>query len=322
MPHQGAGDRALAKAKLRQTIQEELASRTVQDATENRSTEIVELTTHRQTAKDIAFACDNLEKLLCELEVHADARTQFDQAGNVLDPDPNRQAELDGQRHEVRRLRALAADDTTMETTSVSDYSADPKAPDVFQDASFSEVAGEIHASLEKIVQSIETLTGLVADNPQWWNSAIVMRRIKTHTIRSNYHARRAKEWGNHLRSHMLVTSAQLNRGALEANKELLTLKKQMEASTRRKEELEEKRKLMRVEGQELQKDVERLQLEQQSLSKRMLHMGEEMGMNKPDAARVEAVLLLQKLLEVRPDLRDSIDMMVSYCLTTPFSAE
>lgn len=245
----------------------------------------------KQTSKEINLACNNLEKLLNELEIQTTLKNFDDK--NDFDP---LRIESEHAKNEIRRLRAFAADDTTMETTSVADYAADPEVPDVFAETPFNLETHEMITSVEKIQQSIDTLNNILSENPQWWNSAILVRRIKTHAVRANYHSRKTKLWGDHLRAHMLLTSSELNKTAQEGTEELQEIRKQMEHGSRKKAELEDKRAAERKENQELCREKDKLETERGILDAKLQALGEQMDVYHADSTRVELILLLRKL--------------------------
>ncbi|CUI14835.1 unnamed protein product [Bodo saltans] len=264
----------------------------------------------RQTAREISLACNNLEKLLEELEEHVDVREKerpVEQVDGAL--------EAEQARGEVRRLRAFAADDTTMETTSVGDYSADPDVPDIFADTPYSECTREMLTSSEKIENSINVLWTILSENPQWWNSAILVRRIKTHAIRANYHSRSGKAWGDHLRSHLLVSSTGLNKTSLEAHGEQHEIRRQLAAATQRRNDLEKKKKTVGDELNDIVTEKERLERQGATLERRLIDRGDEMSVFSPQVNRMEAILLLQKLKEADSSLRDDCETVLKWLM-------
>lgn len=265
----------------------------------------------RQATKEISLACSNLEKLLDDLENHASLRTM--DSSKPPKSDAIAHAEPDQLRGEVRRLRAFAADDTTMETTSVADYAADPEAPDMFRDTVFETEAVEMTTSVSKIQQSIQTLTVILNENPQWWNSPILVRRIKTHAIRSNYHSRKARVWGDHLRAHLLVSTTSLNKTSLEAQSELLELQKQAELCSKKVSDLDARKSALRKEAHQLQEEKGKLDAQSKLLLSQILNIGEENDVFRPDLSRMETILLLTKLGENVPSLTSDCRCVVSW---------
>lgn len=262
--------------------------------------------TQRQTTREITLVCSNLEKLLEELEEHVDVREK----DHKIENNSEGAQECEQARGEVRRLRAFAADDTTMETTSVGDYSADPEVPDIFSETPYSESTNEMFISASKIDESIGVLWTIISENPQWWNSAILVRRIKTHAIRSNYHARNGKAWGDHIRSHLLVSSTELNKTSNEAHAEQIEIRRQLAAATQRRLELDRKKNIVSNELHELVTEKERLERQTSVLERRMIDRGEEASVYSPQANRMEAILLLQKLMEADPSLRADCNLV------------
>ncbi len=154
---------------------------------------------------------------------------------------------------EVIALRAFASDDTTLETNSVADYSSDPPSAPLFSNHAVSDCVSAINESIQKIKESNDILSKIVKENPQWWNNAIVMRRTKTHCIRTNYHARKVRLWGDQCRSHLFVSSSIVNRVASDSTAELRELKLRLGQIESRKASLQESSRLLDEEHSYLQ---------------------------------------------------------------------
>jgi hypothetical protein len=271
-----------------------------------------DMESQRQTAREITLACSNLEKLLENLEEHVDVREKDQKKADAL----SEGTQGEQARGEVRRLRAFAADDTTMETTSVSDYSADPNVPDIFAETPYSASTNEMFVSAEKIESSINILWTIISENPQWWNSAILVRRIKTHAIRANYHARNGKAWGDHIRSHLLVSSTDLNKTSREAHSEQIEVRRQLLTANQRRIELEKKKAVVSDLLNEIVTEKEKLERQCSLHERRMIERGDDMGVFSPQVNRMEAVLLLQKLKEVDTPLGADCDLVLKWLAT------
>lgn len=304
------------KSQLAQSIRDHVTKYRVISDQQSVATESgFDLQEQRATSKEISNVCQEVEKLLDELETHASLRGGV---SSTSDEDQSRaHAERDQAKGEVRRLRAFAADDTTMETTSVADYSADPDVPDIFSEATFEEEAAEMTQSAQKIHSSMDTLSSILSENPQWWNSAILVRRIKTHAIRANYHARRVKAWGDHLRDHLLVNATELNRTASEGTLELDQLQKQLDHCRRRRQELEVRHANSNKAYAELQREYQRLLPEVERLREEAVNVGAQRGVYCPEANRVEAILLLEKLSASIPSLSSDAQLVAEWLSET-----
>jgi hypothetical protein len=151
---------------------------------------------------------------------------------------------------DVATLRMLASEDTSLETTSVADYGADPPPAPGYSTSSITAIVEELRESHRKMRESTEEIRGILAQAPHWWTSPIVMRRLKTHAIRMNYHARKFRKWGNQCRAHLFVSSSILNRAGNEGTVELRDLRGQLGTYEKRRERFRQRRvQLLQVAG-------------------------------------------------------------------------
>lgn len=277
-----------------------------------------DLEEHRETTQAVRYGCFNIDKLLETLHQHATMKMLDVEKGEQLEQ--QKRQELEIAHNEVKRLRAFAADDTAMETTSVADYAADPTIPDIFLDTPFTLEAAEIAESIRKVGESLDIVFQVVEENPQWWNSAVLLRRLKTYAVRANYHARRIKGWGDHLRSHMLVTSTQLNKVAIEGTKELLEMRGQFDVLHNRKESCKARLAELEEQEREMQSELARLEAERQVLDRKLINTGRTFSVMKPDVMRCEAILFMKKLAVAVPQLKENADTVAQWVAANEFA--
>jgi hypothetical protein len=211
----------------------------------------------------VAFGCQAVDSLLdrltaqtkaeelAEAQLINDVVTSYEREAEVVDGDV-----ID----EVATLRALASDDTSLETSSVPDYSAEPPPAPGYTSDSIIAIRDELEASHRKMCESAATLQSILLQAPHWWTSPVVTRRLKTHTIRIDYHARKFRKWSNQGRAHLFVSSSILNRAGQEATVDLHELRMQYSTYQKRVERLREKQRKL------------------QKLSEEILRVGEELG--------------------------------------------
>lgn len=242
MPRHAAGGATASglHAQLRSDIAAFLAQkRGTEERARANATRLLHLPAQSDNAAHVAVACRNVTRLLGQLRTD----TQLDAApGGASGGDDAAAANVsaaaalrnDAASDEVATLRAYASDDTTLETTSVADYAAEPPMPPRFSPGSVGACVGGAVESIAKIAASVGIIQGMLSEGAQWWGSAVVVRRLKTHAVRANYHARKVKSWGDQCRSHMFVSSSVVNRSAHNATAELRELRSQAAAAEAR----------------------------------------------------------------------------------------
>jgi hypothetical protein len=278
----------------------------------------------QQEVRDqVGFGCKTMDKLLDDLV----AQTKTDdlaEAQMLADTDNNDAADegdadlLD----EVSTLRALASDDTSLETSSVPDYSADPPPAPNFSTTSVMTIVEEMAASQKKMEESFETIRDILQASPHWWTSPIVMRRLKTHSIRINYHSRKCKKWGNQCRAHLFVSSNILNRAGQEATSDLREIRSQVTVYQKRRERLRLKRQRLLHIGDEITttgEDMTRLhdQLVPPILQRAIAASQEVLELETPlstmSTESAEAVLLVIGLARTFPEIEQHLRTLVQY---------
>ena len=267
--------------KLRQDLQAFVAKKSQSDAAASENAKwLLNLDEQNENVRHVAYSCSRINKMLEKL----DTDTVAEDPMAVLEaPTAKVEAKVD-EPDEVLALRAFASDDTTLETTSVADYAADPPAAPLFSDRCIAECVDVVSDSSEKCEQSISILTKLVRDHPQWWNSAIVVRRIKTHAIRTNYHARKIRLNGDQCRSHLFVSSSVVNRTAMDATADLRELKAKQIVIDERRRQLENVSDELDADNERLKKELERLEKELEVVNVDVeAAAGASLGMEQPE---------------------------------------
>jgi hypothetical protein len=272
---------------------------------------------HRETTDAVNCSCHNVDKLLEALYQHATVKMPDTDKGEPLEQ--QKRQELEIAQSEIKRIRAFAADDTAMETSSVADYSADAAVPNLFAETPFTLETAEIADAARKVGESMEIVFQVVEENPQWWNSAVLLRRLKTFTVRANYHARRIKRWGDHMRSHILVASTQLNKTGIEATYQLVEMRTQLESLRTRKEHCRKRMEELEKVEKELQEEFTKLETERELLDRKLINAGRNHNIVRPDVMRCEAYFFLKKLALAAPQLRDSAETLAQWVAANEF---
>lgn len=221
---------------------------------------------------------------------------------------------------ELTAMRALAADDMTLETASVSDYTAKPPPAPSYSVSCIGDTAAEMAVSGRKLAESGGIVHQLVSDHSQWWNSALVVRRLKTHSLRCNYHARKLLAWGAQCRSHLFVSNMALTKNALDATKELQELKKQQDAIASREAAAQQRLRSSVDAAKELQDGVEVLTKELQELNQQLFAAASErfhvvQTAEDTNSTLTDRCLFLGLLWKLRgaPLLRSHCDDLIQY---------
>jgi hypothetical protein len=278
----------------------------------------------QQDVKDqVGFGCKTMDKLLDELT--AQTKTDDLAEAQLLSDNTNGDVPDEGEADlldEVSTLRALASDDTSLETSSVADYSADPPSAPNFSTTSIVTIVEEMCASQRKMKESLDTISDILHASPHWWTSPIVMRRLKTHSIRVNYHARKCKKWGNQCRAHLFVSSNILNRAGQEATSDLRELRGSVVVYQKRRERLRLKRQRLQNIGDEIAQTGDEMTRLHDHLVPPIIQRAaavarEVLGLEGPPPTMTvesaESVLLIAGLANVFPEMAPHVPTLVRY---------
>lgn len=289
----------VSKAFLRRVIRRDIDSycqRRLQthDRARIAANRLLKLDSHNETVMHVADSCDRISKLLEQLQ----SETKIDDVADAPDIVAAKADDNPEELDEVQALRVFASDDTTLETSSVADYAADPPGAPLFSETCVPDCMDGVKTSSHKALGSVATLRHLITENAQWWNSAIVIRRLKTHAIRANYHMRKVRKWGDQCRSHLFVSNSILSKTALEATKELQEMKQQTETIRIRRKTCEEKKKNIEATSQTLVAQVAALTAESAALDDQLRQrVVDALGAHVADAQVCETILLLHTIL-------------------------
>ncbi len=294
------------------------------------------LEAHRDVTYQVQVGCENMEKMLTALENdidassltrrktcavagadaddNASAQLQRDEKEGVYNqPQKKRRFNVMNDPFEIKQLRAFAAEDTTMEG-SMSNYSVEPD--NVPPNASLERYLSEICVSLDKVRDSAKKLREILENNVQYWASTLTMRRIKTHVLRCNYHARRVCLWGNYSRQTLLIDATSINKLASNASSEIRLHQTNMQ-------KLQTRKVVAALKSAELDREAGNLQqilsvaLEEKAVQELQLLKAGRASLKMPslsqaDVPRIESVMLLDKLTMVK-ELAEDVEMFKSW---------
>jgi hypothetical protein len=307
--------RAVPEEQARTLIRRDIrnyAAETKQRETVLRTTtnDLLKLDRQEVNTGEVVYGCRTIGTLLDTLV----NQTQMEEPIGV--EETAAPEEVVGEQEEVNTLRTLASDDTSLETTSVSDYSANPPSGPTMSDTSVHEAAVEMASSNVKIGESLDTMRGILQSTPQWWQSPIVMRRLKTHSIRMNYHSRKIKKWGNQARSQIFVGSSLLNRAAQDATAELNELRTAEEQLQERKEKLHQRRAKIEIARETARIEMDDAVNRQCALDDRIVAAGLSTFHTTMAASQAEAMLLTIMMQHRFPDVAKAGDVVLAHLAT------
>jgi hypothetical protein len=267
---------------------------------------------HRGVTNQVHVGCNNIDKLLTELQEDMSAQAK---KGEVVETSEQHQQKARRLRsngeavddpHEVKQLRAFAAEDTTMEG-SMSNYSVEPAG--VPTQSTMEDEIREIRLSLGKIRDSACKLRDILEDNVQWWSSTITLRRIKTHALRCNFHARRVRLWGNYSRQTVLINATSLNKLASDASSEIREHQHNLHQLQTRREVASRKLVQYESEAAQLSKLLMSALEEKSVMDQKILESGRaslRIACNKNDVTRIESIFLVDKLSVLKEFAEDA----------------
>ena len=159
------------------------------------------------------------------------------------------------------------------------------------------------------------------------------MRRLKTHSIRINYHARKCKKWGNQCRAHLFVSSSILNRAGHEATTDLADIRNQQVSLAKRRDRLRIKRQQLNAIAEEIHRAAEdvaalyaKLQLPTirrgtaAVMARRVASAAEgDSSASRPPTLSVEsaeAILLIEGLRSAVPELEEFAPALIEHFAT------
>ena len=261
---------------------------------------------HRGVSDQVHVGCDNIDKLLTDLQDMTARGTKETVEQQQATMRRMRGGGEFADSDEVRRMRTFAAEDTTMEG-SMTNYAIEPPAIPV--QSGIEEEIAEIIVSLNKIRDSTEKLRNILDDNVQWWNSTITIRRIKTHALRCNFHARRVRKWGNFSRQTVLINATSINKLATEASTEIREHQHNLHQLKTRREVAGLKLVQQETESMQLVKLMASAMDDKAIMDQAVLEAGRasmRISGSKQDTARIEAVLLVDKLTVLKSLAEDA----------------
>ena len=253
-----AGEIEALHARVRKDIAQHVSASAEQETVlRHNANNVLQLESQNEVVSQVAYSCRAVDRLLLELTQHAKSQeiSEASKEAQAFDARHEKEPDL-----EIQGLRTLASDDTSLETASVGDYSADPPSGPTYTESSIIESRDGVAEGNRKVLESLDIIQNdILANSHYWWASPNVLRRLKTHTVRMSYHARKGKKWGNQARSHLFVGTAILRRTTAEATAELEELQKQTVQLKQRKERLLSYRAELEKDTMESRRAVEQL---------------------------------------------------------------